>query len=110
VIDNLSAALSIGELIRDRPGDKRSQPVWRILKWTVLIELSLFSSALAGWFPLRGLPAPIFGFLFDAGGGGMLYLTVMDLLPGAEERHYQQSAALALAAGFMAIFALGQFF
>jgi ZIP family zinc transporter len=40
----------------------------------------------------------------------MLNLTVTDLLPEAEERHYQQSAALALAAGFMTIFALGQLF
>jgi ZIP family zinc transporter len=110
VIDNLSEALSIGELIRNQPGDEQSRPGWRILKWTGLIGLSLFSSALAGWFLLRGLPASILGFLFGAGGGGMLYLTVTDLLPEAEERHYQQSAALALAAGFMAIFTLGQFF
>ena len=84
--------------------------MWRILKWTGLIRLSLFSSALVGLFLLRGLPASILGFLFAAGGGGMLYLTVTYLLPEAEERHYQQSAALALAAGFMTIFALGQFF
>jgi ZIP family zinc transporter len=84
--------------------------VWRILKWTGLIRLSLFSSALVGWFLLRGLPASILGFLFAAGGGGMLYLTVTDLLPEAEERHDQQSAALALAAGFVTIFSLGQFF
>lgn len=111
VIDNLSEALSIGELIRDQQGDKQSrQPVRRILKWTGLIGSSLFGSALAGWFLLRGLSASVLGFLFAAGGGGMLYLTVTDLLPEAEERHYQQSAALALAAGFMTIFALGQFF
>jgi zinc transporter, ZIP family len=110
VIDNLSEALSIGELIRDQKGSDRSRPIWRILKWTGLIGLSLFSSALAGWFLLRGLPTFVLGFLFAAGAGGMLYLTVTDLLPEAEERHYQQSAALALAAGFMAIFALAQFF
>jgi zinc transporter, ZIP family len=84
--------------------------VWRILKWTGLIGLSLFSSALAGWFLLRGLPTSILGFLFAAGAGGMLYLTVTDLLPEAEERHYQQSTAFALAGGFMTIFVLGQFF
>jgi ZIP family zinc transporter len=110
VIDNLSEALSIGELIRNRQDDKQGRPMPRILKWTGLIGASLFSSALAGWFLLRGLPASILGFLFAAGGGGMLYLTVTDLLPEAEERHYQQSAALALAAGFVIIFALGQFF
>ena len=36
----------------------------------------------------------------------MFYLTVTDLVPEAEERHYQQSAAVAIGAGFMAIFAL----
>ena len=59
---------------------------------------------------LRGLSLCVLGFLFAVGGGGMLYLTVTDLLPEAKERHYQQSAALALATGFMTIFALGQFF
>jgi ZIP family zinc transporter len=110
VIDNFSEALSIGELIRDQQVNERSRPMWRTLKWTGLIGLSLFSSALAGWFLLRGLPTSVLGSLFAVGAGGMLYLTVTDLLPEAEEHHYQQSAALALAAGFMTIFALGQFF
>lgn len=38
----------------------------------------------------------------------MFYLTVTDLLPEAEQRHYQQSAALAMATGFMTIFVLGR--
>jgi ZIP family zinc transporter len=65
---------------------------------------------MAGWFFFRGLPESVLGFLFAAGGGGMFYLTVTDLLPEAEERHYQQSAALAVGAGFMTIFVLGHFF
>ena len=77
VIDNLTEALSIAELIRDRQDDKQGRPaVWRIVKWTGLIGLSLFSSALAGWFFLRGLSLSVLGFLFAVGGGGMLYLTV----------------------------------
>jgi zinc transporter, ZIP family len=110
VIDNIAEALSIGELICDRQGKGTGRPVWRVMKWTGLIGLSLFSSALAGWFVLRGLSQPVLGFLFAAGGGGMFYLTVSDLLPEAEERHYQQSAALAVGAGFMTIFVLGDFF
>jgi ZIP family zinc transporter len=39
----------------------------------------------------------------------MFYLTVTDLVPEAEERHYQQSAAVAIGIGFMAIFALSEF-
>ena len=55
VIDNLTEALSIAELIRDRQDDKQGRPaVWRIVKWTGLIGLSLFSSALAGWFSCAG--------------------------------------------------------
>ena len=106
VIDNIAEALSIGELIRDQGHDKDRRPVWRVLKWTGLIGISLLSSALIGWFALKGLPQPVLGFLFALGGGGMFYLTVTDLVPEAEERHYQQSAAVAIGAGFMAIFAL----
>jgi ZIP family zinc transporter len=110
VIDNIAEALSIGELICDRQREGTGRPVGRVLKWTSLIGVSLFSSAMAGWFFLRGLPQPLLGFLFAAGGGGMFYLTITDLLPEAEERHYQQSAALAVGAGFMTLFVLGHFF
>jgi zinc transporter, ZIP family len=48
----------------------------------------------------------VLGFLLGNGGGGMFYLTVTDLIPEAEERHYQQSAAVAIAVGFMLIFIL----
>lgn len=109
VIDNFAEALSIGELTWDRQQGER-RPLRRVLKWTGLIGVSLFSSALAGWFFLRGLPQPVLGTLFAAGGGGMFYLTVTDLLPEAEERHYQQSAALAVGTGFMTIFVLGHLF
>jgi zinc transporter, ZIP family len=106
VIDNMAEALSIGELIRVQSRDKDKRTVWRVVKWTGLIGISLLSSALVGWFALKGLPKPVLGCLFAAGGGGMFYLTVTDLVPEAEERHYQQSAAIAIGAGFMTIFAL----
>jgi zinc transporter, ZIP family len=106
VIDNIAEALSIGELIRDGTHDD-GRPVWRVLKWTGLIGLSLMSSALIGWFALKGLPHPVLGFLFAMGGGGMFYLTVTDLIPEAEERQYEQSAALAVGAGFVTILVLG---
>jgi zinc transporter, ZIP family len=109
LIDNVAEALSIGELIRDQQKEGKRLPIWRVLKWTGLIGISLLSSALAGWLLLRGLPQPILGFLV-AVGGGMFYLTMTDLVPEAEERQYQQSAALAIGAGFMTIFVLGQFF
>ncbi|HXH11899.1 MAG TPA: ZIP family metal transporter [Alphaproteobacteria bacterium] len=109
VIDNLSEALSIGELIRSERAGQRSGQVWRILGWTGLIGVSLLGSALVGWFFLRGLSEPVLGFLIASGGGGMFYLTVTDLVPQAEERHYQQSAAASIAAGFMLIFMLSGF-
>jgi ZIP family zinc transporter len=105
----MTEALSIGELIRDQSRNEGGRPVWRVLKWTGLIGISLLSSALVGWFALKGLPKPVLGFLFAVGGGGMFYLTVTDLVPEAEQRHYQQSAALAIGAGFMTIFALSHF-
>jgi ZIP family zinc transporter len=40
----------------------------------------------------------------------MFYLTITDLIPRAEERQYQQSAALAVAVGFLTIQVLSSFF
>ena len=108
LVDNVSEALSIGQLIRDQQGGSRREKARRVLQWTGLIGASLFVSALVGWFFLRGLPEPVLGGLFAAGAGGMFYLTVTDLLPEAEARHYLQSAALAASAGFLLIFGLGR--
>jgi len=107
VIDNLSEALSIGELAWAQAKSEQ-RPVKRVLGWTGLIGLSLFSSTLIGYFVIGSLPGPILGFLLASGAGGMLYLTITTLLPNAEEYHYQQSAALALAAGFTIILILGR--
>ena len=47
------------------------------------------------WFPVRRRRA-----------GGMFYLTVTDLVPEAEERQYQQMAAVAMGEGFVIVFIL----
>jgi len=109
VIDNITEALSICELIHDKNHGQEGHPVWRVLTWTGLIGGSLLISALVGWFALKGLSHAILGFLFAVGGGGMFYLTVTDLVPEAEERQYQQSAAIAISTGFMAIYAVSHF-
>jgi ZIP family zinc transporter len=103
LIDNLSESLSIGEIIRSEGGDR---PARRILGWTSLIGGALFASAMAGYFLFQGLPESVLATLFAAGAGGMFYLTVTDLVPEAEDHQYQQSAALATAAGFLVIFVL----
>lgn len=109
VIDNVSEALSIGEIIRNEKTDLDRKQVWRILGWTGLIGAAILVSTLAGWFFLRGLPEPVSGFLCGVGAGGMFYLTVTDLVPEADEHHYQQSSALAMATGFILVFVLSTF-
>jgi ZIP family zinc transporter len=106
-IDNLAEALSIGALQRE---EQKENYAWPILKWTGLIGLSLFGSALAGWFFLRDLSNEVLGFLLATGAGGMFYLTVTDLIPEAEEHQYQESAAIAVAAGFLTIFVFSELF
>ncbi|GEM_PF-665764 len=104
-IDNLSESLSIGIIIRSHP-EERSKQVHRVLGWTGLIGAVDISSALIGWFFFRGLPQSTLGFLFAVGAGAMFYLTITDLIPQAEERQYQQSSAIFVAIGYMAIFVL----
>ena len=109
VIDNLSEALSIGQLIRSQSGGEKREQVRRVLGWTALIGVALLGSALVGWFFLQGLSQSVLGFLLGSGAGGMFYLTVTDLVPEAEERHYQPSPAVSIAVGFMVIFILSGF-
>lgn len=102
-IDNVSEALSIGELIRAENSQHMRR---RILGWTGLIGLSVFVSALLGWLFLRAMPPAMLGFLLALGAGGMFYLTVTDLLPKSEKTQFRQSAGLATAAGFLLMFML----
>jgi ZIP family zinc transporter len=109
VIDNVSEALSIGEIIRNEKGGRGRNQTARILGWTGLIGISVLVSSLVGWFFLRDMPQPVLGFLFGVGAGGMLYLTITDLVPEAEERQYQQVPAIAIGVGFICIFGLSTF-
>lgn len=109
VVDNLAEALSIGEIIQAEPREQGRHHARRILGWTGVIGIAIGVSTLAGWFFLRGLSPSVLGILFGVGAGGMFYLVMTDLVPQAEERHYQQSAALSMGAGFLFIFILSQF-
>jgi ZIP family zinc transporter len=102
-IDNISEAMSIGELVHAAKGPN---PAGRIFFWTGLIGAALFASAIAGWLLFRGMPPAVLGFLLASGAGGMFYLTITALVPEAESHHYNQSAAIANAAGFLLMFAL----
>lgn len=105
VIDNASEAMSIGDLVHEKGGDRQSR---RILWWTSLIGVSLFVSAMAGWFLLRSLSPSTLGLLLAAGAGAMFYLTMTELVPEAESHQFQQSSAIAAAVGLLAIFTLSR--
>lgn len=103
VIDNASEALSIGDLVREKGGEHQAR---RILGWTSLIGVSLFVSAMAGWFLLGSLSQPMLGLLLAAGAGAMFYLTMTELVPEAESHQFQQSSAIAAGLGLLVIFAV----
>ena len=105
VIDNVSEAMSIGELIISQGQETRKG---RVMLWTSLIGTSLFCSAMLGWFLLRDIPEGVQGLLFAIGAGGMFYLTITDLVPEAEAHQFQQSAALAVGGGFLLIMVLSE--
>lgn len=104
-IDNFSEGMSIGELSLS---EMQKNAKWRIIGWTSLIGLAVFVAALAGWYFLSGLSETVIGILFAAGTGGMFYLTITDLVPEAEAHHFQQSAAIANAAGFLLMMTLSR--
>jgi zinc transporter, ZIP family len=104
-IDNLSEGLSLGALTEDH-GEK---PEWsHALRWGIWIAVTTIIAAVVGWFALRDVPAVVHGAVFAAGAGGMLYLTVTQLVPEAEAEQYQQSSAVAAAVGFLAILILSE--
>lgn len=105
VIDNVSESMSIGDLVREKGGE---HPARRILGWTGLIGLSLFVSAMAGWFLLKDLSPTALGVLLAGGAGAMFYLTMTELVPEAESHQFQQSSAIAAGAGLLVIFALSR--
>jgi ZIP family zinc transporter len=104
-IDNFSEGLSVGEIVRKEGKGRNASR--RVVGWTALIGAAVFVSALGGVL-LRDIPQPFVGSLFALGAGGMFYLTVTQLIPEAEEEQYQQSAALALALGFLVILLLAR--
>jgi zinc transporter, ZIP family len=104
-IDNFSEGLSVGELIRAEQQTSPRHAKRRVLGWTGLIGGAVFVSALGGVL-LGPVPGSVVGLLFTIGAGGMFYLTVTELVPQAEDDQYQQSAALAMAAGFLIILVL----
>ena len=79
-----------------------------MLGWTGLIGMALFVSAMCGWFFLRGLSPKTLGILLAGGAGAMFYLTVTQLVPEAESHQFEQSSAIAMAAGLLVIFSLSR--
>lgn len=103
MLDNLVEGMSIAEIIRAEQGENASRSIYA---WTCVIGLALFSSTTIGWVFLSDMSASMLGVLLAIGAGGMFYLTIADLLPRSAKTQYQQSAALAVAVGFLSIFAL----
>jgi ZIP family zinc transporter len=100
-IDNLCEGLSIGELVLASSGLRRTQAVVaRTLRWCTLVGAALFVASLGGWLALRDAAEPVLGALLATGAGGMLYLTVTQLVPPGQARQYEGSAALATWLGF----------
>ncbi len=111
-LNNLSEGLSIGQLIREEAREQANaagdRAVGRVMLWTGIIGASVFFSAILGWWLLQDLPGTVLAFLLAFGAAGMMYLTVRDLIPTAEQHHYQQSAPLAACTGFLALLVLSR--
>ncbi|KKB12920.1 zinc/iron permease [Devosia geojensis] len=98
IVDNISEAMSLGALALD---GKEEKPKKATMWWTSTVGVSLFVSAMAGWFILRGLPQWAIGALLALGAGAMFNLTIADMIPEADSHQYQRSSAIATAGGFL---------
>ena len=104
-INNLSEGLSLGAVPEDL-GEKPEES--RTLRRGIMIGVTTVIAGVVGWFALRDVWASVHGGVFAAGAGGMLYLTVTQLVPEAEAEHYQHSSAVAAAVGFLTILILSE--
>jgi ZIP family zinc transporter len=105
-LDNLAEGLSIGELIRAEEGAVTRRTTTRTLLWTATVGVALFAAAVIGWAVLRSIDPGVLSVLVALGAGAMFYLTLGDLLPEGQARHYQQSTAVAAAIAFGVVMAL----
>jgi len=105
-VDNISEALSIGELVLNEEGDSNKSRA--VMFWTGLIGVSLAVSAFAGYLLLKDIPPEWQGTLTALGAGAMFYVATGGLVPEADENQFQQSGALATAAGFLTILVIAQ--
>jgi ZIP family zinc transporter len=109
-LDNISEALSIGEMVFDTDKDKpKGAQRWEVIKWTGLIGISLLVSAVGGYFLLSKLPEFWQGSLTALGAGAMFYLATTGLVPEAESHQFEKSSGLAAVAGFMMMIVITQF-
>lgn len=105
-LDNVSEALSIGELTKNDEKIKDEDKNRDILIWTGIIGAALVVSAFAGFLLLRGLPSEWQGLLTAIGAGAMFYIAIVGLIPEAESHQFEQSGGLAAAAGFLTMLVL----
>lgn len=107
LINNLGESIAIGEMFREESDGDVSSARRSTLLWTGTIAVVMVVSALLAWLLLQDLTIEILGMIFALGAGGLLYLTLSDLLPEAHERNYQHSGALAGGLGFAVILVVG---
>jgi ZIP family zinc transporter len=107
-LDNLSEGMAIGELFRSETGDDEAPPWRKTILWTGTVGVALLGSAIVGAVFLGDIDEGLLGLLVAGGAGAMLYLTLGDLLPEGQARHYQQSTALAAGTAFVLMLALSQ--
>jgi ZIP family zinc transporter len=107
-VDNLSEGMAIGEMIRSDEGDVRGRPWRRTLLWTGTVGLALFASAAVGIALGDRVDPGLLGFLVAAGAGAMLYLTLGDLLPEGQARHFEQSTAIGAGLAFVVVLVIAQ--
>lgn len=104
-VDNFAEGLAIGAVMQNR-GRARKRAMARTLGWTSLIGGTVVVAALTAWVLFSGAGREVVAILLSFVAGGLLYLTITQIIPGAQVLRHEREVGISAGLGFIAVLVL----
>lgn len=104
-VDNFAEGLAIGAVMRNR-GRARKRATARTLGWTSLIGGTVVVAALTAWILFSGAGREVVAILLSFVAGGLLYLTITQIIPEAQVLRHEREVGISAGLGFIAVLVL----